>query len=208
MRPLPGKCRRRPMVERLRMDERERAPDHRVPGAGEPAGLLGRQLLHVAAQYLDEQSLRHLGQEDRLSRPPRCRLRHQMPYRMLQPFARVIAANADLDHQRQARKEKPVGMPLAAEIAADETCHFAAAAQAHGRQIARQEFAQRGAAVDEVARRPVRDRMRIAMRDNQDIAGFDRDGRLPGTPRRPCPRSPDDSSPASRFRAPAHAPRP
>ena len=101
---------------------------------------------------------------------------NQMPYRMLQPLTRLVAANADLDHQRQAREEEPVGMPLAAEIAADETRRLAAPAQAHGRQLARQIFAQRGAAVDECGRRSVRDRMRIAMRDDQDIAGFDRDG--------------------------------
>jgi hypothetical protein len=61
-----------------------------------------------------------------------------MANRVLQPFAGRVAAQVDLDHQRQAGEEKPFGMPFAAEIAADKFGHFAAAAQSHGGEIAAQ----------------------------------------------------------------------
>ena len=122
------------------MQKRQRAADDRIPRAGQPAGLLRRQRLHVAADGLDEERLRHLREQDRLSRSRRSGLRNQMTNRALQPLAGRIAAKVDLDHQRQAGKEKPVGMTLAAEIAADKSGHLAAAAQSHRGQIARQVF--------------------------------------------------------------------
>src|SRR5215207_10155812 len=47
---------------------RQGAADDRIPRPCKPAGLFRRQCLHVAANGFDEERLRHLGEQDRLSR--------------------------------------------------------------------------------------------------------------------------------------------
>ena len=44
------------------MQQQKRTADHLVPCAGQPAALVLRHLVHMAAQRFDEQHFRHLGQ--------------------------------------------------------------------------------------------------------------------------------------------------
>ena len=96
-----------------------------------------------------------------------------MTNRVLQPFAGCVAAKIDLDHQRQAGEEEPIGMPLAAEIAADKSGRLTAAAQTHRGQTARQVFVEGGSAVEESRGRTVRNRVGIAVGNDQNIARLD-----------------------------------
>src|SRR4029077_3724845 len=65
------------------------------------------------------------------SRSRRSGLGDKMANRVLQPLASRVAAEVDLDHQRQPGKEEPICMLLAAEIAADKPGRLAAPTQSH-----------------------------------------------------------------------------
>ena len=109
------------------------------------------------------------------------RLGNQVADRVLQPFARRVAADVDLDHQRQAGEEQLVGMPLASEITANEPGDLTTATQLHAGQFSGEKIGKQGPAVDVRRRRTVRDGMGVAVRDDQDVAGSDRHGRVRNT---------------------------
>jgi hypothetical protein len=52
------------MMPRLPVQKRQYTADDRIPSTRKPAGLLRWQRFHVTANALDEESLRHLGEED------------------------------------------------------------------------------------------------------------------------------------------------
>jgi hypothetical protein len=94
-----------------------------------------------------------------------------MPDRALQPLSGGIPASVDLDHRRQAVEKQPCGVALASEIAADDPSRLASAADPKGAEIAGEEAADCGPAVDQLRRSSIGDRVRVPVRNDGDVAG-------------------------------------
>src|SRR3546814_17310359 len=90
------------------MDRRDRGPYDLVASGSEPAGLLRRQSLHVAAQRFDAEGFGPFRQKHGSARPPTAGFRDQMADRMRAPLSGQIVSQIDLHDQRETGKKNAV----------------------------------------------------------------------------------------------------
>src|SRR5436190_673101 len=126
----------RPGARGVAVQKLEAFADIGVAQAGEPAALLGRQRLDVAAQRLDEEHLREPGQDHVRACARRGDFGHRVAQRALEPVARGAGAHVDLEHRRQRREYRAAELRVAGEEAANEAGLRAVAAVLHARHLA------------------------------------------------------------------------
>jgi hypothetical protein len=121
----------------------------------QPTGLLRRQLLHVAAERLDEESFGHLRKKHSSTRPPTAGFGHQVADRILEPLAGDIVSQIDLDDHREPRKKEAIRMALATKESAYQARRLTTAAELQCREVAGEVTLQCPISVDDARRTAV-----------------------------------------------------
>jgi len=166
---LAGQRIHRPGVRRLLVHQGQALAHGPVAQAGEPAGVLGRELRHVQAQGLHHHDLGQLGQHALGARPGRARLVHRVLQRGFQPTPRVHAAQVHRHHARQRRQDRLEEARVAHHVAADQARRLAATAEVQ--QLGALAQDRLGVHLQRLAAGGRRHGVGVALRKDDDVAG-------------------------------------
>ena len=126
-----------PAFEDAAMQERETSPDDRIARPREPAALLCWQSIDVAAQGVDEQRLRKLGEHGFAADPARHGFLDEVQDGGFQPVPGRIAPHVDLEDRRKSVEDRAAEVRVARHVPAHEFRDDSPAAGTQRTQVAR-----------------------------------------------------------------------